>query len=485
MLPELGRQLSISGVYRMNVRTRFAPSPTGFLHVGGARTALFCYLFARRHGGTFVLRIEDTDRERSTQESVDAILDGMQWLGLKYDEGPFYQTQRFDRYAEVINDLLAKDHAYHCYCSKERLEALREGQKTSGDKPRYDGRCAQGRPSDAGDAPPVVRFRNPKSGAVSFDDLVRGNVTISNAELDDLIIARGDATPTYNFTVVVDDLDMQITHVVRGDDHINNTPRQINIMMALGAEIPKFAHLPMILGSDGQRLSKRHGAVSVLQFKHDGYLPDALLNYLVRLGWSCGDQEIFSRDEMASLFDLDAVNRAASTFDMDKVGWLNQHYLKETDAKLLVPAFAERLEALSISTTTGPELHSVIEAQRERAQTLSEMAAQSAFYFVEPDGYDEGAAQKHLRPVAAAPLAKLLDALTELDVWQRQYLERAVNETIEALDIKLGKVAQPLRVALSGRAATPSIDITLELVGKERTLARIKRALRFIENRAK
>lgn len=469
----------------MSVRTRFAPSPTGFLHVGGARTALFCYLFARRHGGDFVLRIEDTDRERSTQESVDAILHGMDWLGLDYDEGPVYQTQRFDRYKEVIQDLLDRDLAYYCYCSRERLDALREEQKAAGLKPRYDRRCADGVASPPEGVQPVVRFRNPKDGVVQFNDAVRGEVTISNTELDDLIIARADGTPTYNFTVVVDDLDMNITHVVRGDDHVNNTPRQINIMRALGASEPQFAHLPMILGSDGQRLSKRHGAVSVLQFRDDGYLPDALLNYLVRLGWSHGDQEVFSRAEMIDLFALDGVNKAAATFDMDKLGWLNQHYLKESAPESLTSAFEYQLQQMAISPANGPDLGEVMVAQRERAQTLREMAEQSVFYFREPDGFDEGAAKKHLRPVAAEPLLALRARLADVSDWQAETLGVVVNDTVEALELKLGKLAQPLRVALSGRAATPGIDITLALVGKERTLARIDKALAFIEERTK
>jgi glutamyl-tRNA synthetase len=469
----------------MTVRTRFAPSPTGFLHVGGARTALFCYLFARRHGGEFVLRIEDTDRERSTQESVDAILHGMDWLGLEYDEGPIYQTHRFERYKEVLDDLVDRDLAYHCYCSKERLDILREEQKATGLKPRYDGHCAAGVASPPTGVSPVVRFRNPQSGAVTFDDAVRGQVTINNDELDDLIIARGDGTPTYNFTVVVDDLDMNITHVVRGDDHVNNTPRQINIMRALGADEPAFAHLPMILGPDGQRLSKRHGAVSVLQFRDDGYLPDALLNYLVRLGWSHGDQEIFSRAEMVDLFALDAVNKAAATFDMDKLGWVNQHYIKEQTPESLCAPLEYQLQQLSLPSTNGPELSDVVVAQRERAQTLREMAEQSAFYYQEPAGFDEGAAKKHLRPVAAEPLEALRARLATLSEWDPEGLSNAVNETVELLDLKLGKLAQPLRVALSGRAATPAIDVTLALVGKEQTLARIDKALAFIAERAK
>ncbi|MEM7504963.1 MAG: glutamate--tRNA ligase [Pseudomonadota bacterium] len=469
----------------MTVRTRFAPSPTGFLHVGGARTALFCYLFARRHGGDFVLRIEDTDRERSTQASVDAILHGMEWLSLDYDEGPVFQTSRFERYAQVLQDLLDKDLAYRCYCSRERLEAMREGQRAAGLKPRYDGHCAEGVTSAPAGVAPVIRFRNPREGSVTFDDAVRGTVTFDNSELDDLIIARGDGTPTYNFTVVVDDLDMRITHVVRGDDHINNTPRQINIMRALGADTPAFAHLPMILGADGQRLSKRHGAVSVVQFRDDGYLPHALLNYLARLGWSHGDQEIFTRAELIENFSLDAVNRAAASFDYGKLSWLNQHYLKEMPAADLSSAFAAQLASADVDVgARTDELPVMIEAHRERAQTLKEMAAQSAFYFRDPEEFDDGAAKKHLRPVAADPLKALRERLSAVDEWEEGVLGRVVDSTVEDLEIKLGKLAQPLRVALSGRAATPSIDVTLSLVGKAAALRRIDRALEFIEARA-
>ena len=468
----------------MTVRTRFAPSPTGFLHVGGARTALFCYLFARHHGGEFILRIEDTDRERSTQASVDAILDGMAWLGLDYDEGPFYQTHRFDRYREVVDSLLEKDLAYKCYCSRERLDTLRERQREAGEKPRYDGRCAAGVDPVPADVAPVVRFRNPGDGEVVFEDAVRGTVSISNAELDDLIIARGDGTPTYNFTVVVDDLDMNITHVVRGDDHVNNTPRQINIMRALGAEEPVFAHLPMILGQDGQRLSKRHGAVSVLQFAEEGYLPDALLNYLVRLGWSHGDQEIFSREDMVAMFDLGDVNRAPASFDTDKLNWLNQHYIKSAPARTLVEVLGAKLESASIDISAGPALEAVVELHRDRAQTINELAEQTAFYFVEPEGYDEQAAKKHLRPVAAEPLVRLRKALDALGDWNAETVQQALDVTLAELDLKLPKLAIPLRVALAGKAATPSIDATLALVGKDRTLARIDRALVFIQDRA-
>ncbi len=376
----------------MRVRTRFAPSPTGYLHVGGARTALFSWLYARRHGGVFVLRIEDTDLERSTPESVNAILEGMAWLGLDYDEGPFYQTKRFDRYHEMTEKLLAEGKAYRCYCSRERLDALREEQMARKIKPRYDGHCRSCQDGDP-ERPHVIRFKNPIDGAVVVDDLIKGKVPFNNAELDDLIIRRSDGSPTYNFTVVVDDLEMEITHVLRGDDHINNTPRQINIYHALGATPPSFAHLPMILGPDGSRLSKRHGAVSVTQYRDDGYLPEALLNYLVRLGWSHGDQEIFSIDEMASLFGIEAINRAAASFDNEKLAWLNQHYIKSATPAHLATLLSPHLGALGVDPASGPDLVEVARVQQERAKTLQEMAAISLFIYRDFDSYDETAAK--------------------------------------------------------------------------------------------
>lgn len=466
------------------IRTRFAPSPTGLLHVGGARTALFSWLYARHHGGQFVLRVEDTDRERSTQASVDAILEGMAWLGLDYDEGPFFQTERLERYQEVVQQLRDADLAYPCWCSRERLDTLREEQRARGDKPRYDGHCRDGLAHPPADVKPVIRFRNPTAGVVEFNDAVRGQVTIANDELDDLVIARGDGMPTYNFSVVVDDLDMGITHVVRGDDHVNNTPRQLNIMDALGGTRPTYAHVPMILGADGQRLSKRHGAVSVTQFRDEGYLPEALLNYLVRLGWSHGDQEIFSREEMVSLFELDAVNRAPSAFDFDKLNWLNAHYIKECDLDRLGHALGTHLEARGVGHDDGPALANVALAQRERANTLVDMAAQSEFYYRDFDEFEEAAARKHLRPVVGEPLARLVNRLEALESWTEESVHAAVNAAAEAEGLKLGKLAQPLRVAVSGRAATPPIDVTLALVGRERTLARLRTALAWIERRA-
>jgi glutamyl-tRNA synthetase len=464
----------------MTVRTRFAPSPTGYLHVGGARTALFSYLFARRHGGTFILRIEDTDVERSTAESVNAILEGMTWLGLAFDEGPFYQTQRFDRYNAVIDELIAKGAAYRCDCPKERLEALREEQMAKRIKPRYDGHC---RHRDlSAEAPHVVRFRNPDDGEVVVDDLIRGRVVFSNQELDDLIIRRSDGAPTYNLTVVVDDWDMGISHVIRGDDHVNNTPRQINILRALGVEPPRYAHVPMILGADGSRLSKRHGAVSVVGYRDQGYLPEALLNYLVRLGWSHGDQEIFSFDEMIELFDISEVNKAAAIFNTDKLQWLNQHYLQHGDPKRIAHLLSPHLGRLGIDPATGPDLATVVQIQAARAKTLVELAEISAFTYQDFDEYDEPSARKHLRPEAAEALTRLSDGfeLLALEDWEPETLHRVVERVAEDLGLKLGKIAQPLRVAVVGRAASPGIDQTLWLVGKDATLRRIDRALGHI-----
>jgi len=464
------------------MRTRFAPSPTGYLHIGGARTALYSWLHARKHGGRFVLRIEDTDRERSTEASVNAILEGMTWLGLEYDEGPFYQTQRFDRYAEVIQQLLDKGLAYRCYCSREELDALREQQMARKEKPRYNGKCRAGaEPRDG--VEPVIRFKNPTEGAVVIDDLVKGRVVIQNSELDDLIIARSDGTPTYNLTVVVDDWDMGVTHVIRGDDHLNNTPRQINLLRALGAELPTYAHVPMILGEDGKRLSKRHGAVSVMQYREEGFLPEALLNYLVRLGWSHGDQEIFSIDEMIELFDITEVNSAASTFNREKLLWLNQQYIINARPEYIAHHLSIHLGDMGIDPSEGPDILRVVKAQQERARTLVEMAQISEFIYRDFDEFDPQAAKKHLRPVAQEPLEKMKAALTALDDWSPEALHRAVQQVSEQLELKMGKVAQPLRVAVVGRAASPGIDETLALVGREATLRRIDKALDYIQQR--
>jgi glutamyl-tRNA synthetase len=465
----------------MTVRTRFAPSPTGYLHVGGARTALFSWLYARKHGGKFVLRIEDTDLERSTAESVNAILEGMTWLGLEYDEGPFYQTERFYRYNAVIEDLLEKGLAYRCNCSRERLDDLRESAMQQKQKPRYDGHCRDKEVSP--DEPHVIRFRNPDTGVVRVDDLIRGQVSFNNEELDDLIIRRTDGSPTYNLTVVVDDMDMQITHVIRGDDHLNNTPKQINILRAMGAELPQYGHVPMILGDDGARLSKRHGAVSVMQYREEGFLPEALLNYLVRLGWSHGDQEIFSIDEMIELFDIDAVNKAASSFNTEKLLWLNQHYIKSDDPKRIAHLLSPHMGDLGIDPAEGPDLADVAEAHQERANTLVEMAGMAAFCYRDYDEFDAAAAKKHLRGVAREPLERMRAVLEALGEWTETSLHAAVQKVSDELELKMGKVAQPLRVAVVGRAASPGIDATLRLVGKEATLRRIDRALAYIRQR--
>jgi len=466
------------------IRTRFAPSPTGYLHVGGARTALFSWLYARKHGGTFILRIEDTDLERSTAESVDAILQGMTWLGLDYDEGPFFQTHRFPRYKEVIQQMLKAGTAYHCYCTKDRLDQLRAEQMARKEKPRYDGRCRDGVANPPKDIPPVVRFRNPRDGAVVVEDMIRGHVVVNNNELDDLIIARSDGSPTYNFTVVVDDVDMRISHVIRGDDHLNNTPRQINMMKALGFTPPVYAHVPMILGPDGARLSKRHGAVSVMQYREEGYLPEALLNYLVRLGWSHGDQEIFSLEEMIRLFDVVDVNSSASSFDPQKLQWLNQHYLKTSPVEHVAHHLSHHLGKVDIDPTLGPDLHEVIKSQCERAKTLAEMAAASVFLYKDIEAYEEKDAATHLKPETLAGLISLRERLAALALWTAEEIHAAIHAVAEQQGLKLGKIAQPVRVAVAGRAVSPPIDQTLYMLGRERTLERLDRAIRYIEGRA-
>ena len=462
----------------MSVRTRFAPSPTGYLHVGGARTALFSWLYARKHGGRFVLRIEDTDLERSTQESVNAILEGMTWLGLEYDEGPFYQTHRFERYNEVIGLLMDKGLAYRCNCSKDRLEALRETQMARKQKPRYDGHCRGRHVSPEEDH--VIRFRNPVDGAVVIDDEIRGRVMVANAELDDLVIRRSDGSPTYNLTVVVDDHDMEISHVIRGDDHLNNTPRQINLLRALGWDVPTYAHVPMILGDDGARLSKRHGAVSVMQYMQDGYLPEALLNYLVRLGWSHGDQEVFSLDEMIQLFSLDAVNRSPSSFNTEKLRWLNQQYIKSTDPRRVAHLLSSHLGDRGVDPAEGPDVVAVVEAQRERASTLEELAGISLFYYRDFDDFDDAAAKKAFKGGADAALEAVGQRLEALTDWNRGALHEAVAATVEALGVGFGKVAMPLRVAVTGGAPSPDLDLTLYLVGRDAVLRRIDRAIDYI-----
>ncbi|MCC6714087.1 MAG: glutamate--tRNA ligase [Gammaproteobacteria bacterium] len=464
----------------MTVRTRFAPSPTGYLHIGGARTALFSWLYARRYRGTFILRIEDTDIERSTQEAVDAILESMDWLGLDYDEGPYYQTKRFDRYREVIGQMLEAGTAYRCYCSKEKLEAMRAEQMARKEKPRYSGCCrARTDPPPSG-VQPVVRFRNPLDGEVVVNDQIHGRVVFQNSELDDLIIARGDGTPTYNFTVVVDDMDMGITHVIRGDDHLNNTPRQINILQALGATPPLYAHVPMILGPDGRKLSKRHGTVSVMECEKEGILPEALLNYLVRLGWSHGDQEVFSIEELTEIFDAAHVNKSAAAVNPEKLLWLNQHYIKT----LPVAVVARRLEVyvrrIGLNPENGPSLIEVVEALRERAKTLVEMAAACRCFYADFGHYHEEAARTHLTAAVLPAFEALQSRLAKLEPWSAAGVHEAVAGVADVHGLKLGKLAQPLRVAVTGGTVSPPIDATVALIGRERVLGRLARAIETI-----
>jgi glutamyl-tRNA synthetase len=459
----------------MTVRTRFAPSPTGFLHIGGLRTALFCWLYARRHAGKFVLRIEDTDLERSTAEAIQQILDGLAWAGLDHDEGPFYQTRRFDRYREVIQELLAKGSAYRCYCTKEELEQMRAEQVERGAKPRYDGRWrdrSDSRPCVA----PVVRFKNPLDGEVVVDDVVHGRVVFQNSELDDLIIARSDGTPTYNFCVVVDDMDMQITHVIRGDDHLNNTPRQMNMLLALGREPPIYAHLPMILGADGAKLSKRHGAVSVLQYRDEGYLPEAVLNYLVRLGWSHGDQEIFSIEEMVRLFDIADVNKSASAFNVEKLAWLNQQHMMRAPLGRIATVLRWHLQREGVQAGDDLQLEQIVLAQRERAKTVKEMAANSLFFFRAPLAYDDKAVRKHVTPEVAALLGEVTVELGRLENWCAEPIHQVISAAAAAKGLALGKLAQPIRLAVCGGTVSPPIDATLAILGKPESLSRLRTA---------
>ena len=465
----------------MTVRTRFAPSPTGYLHIGGARTALFSWAYARRQGGTFVLRIEDTDLERSTGTSVQAILDSMRWLGLDWDEGPFFQMRRLDRYREVAERLVREGKAYYCYASREELETLREAQRARGEKPRYDARW---RPENARalrltpppGVKPVLRFKNPDQGEVTFHDLVKGAITVANAELDDLVLLRADGVPTYNFGVVVDDLDMGITHVIRGDDHVNNTPRQVNILRALGAQLPEFAHVPMILGPDGERLSKRHGAVSVMQYEEDGYLPEALVNYLARLGWSHGDEEVFPRERFVEWFDLAHVSRSAAQFNPEKLRWLNHQYVKAADNERLAALVAPRIEREGGRLSGGPDLKSVAALLKERAETLNDLAEAAMMFYGELHA-DAALVAKHLTPEARPGLADLRQSLEGLADWSEQGIQAAIQEVLKRNKVKMPLLAMPVRVIVFGLAQTPSLAPVLALAGRERVLERLGRYL--------
>ena len=467
----------------MTVRTRFAPSPTGVLHIGSVRTALFCFLYAHHRNGEYLLRIEDTDRERSTPENVEAILDGLNWLGIKSQGSVVYQTQRFSRYREVIDKWLVEGKAYRCFCSREELSQMREQQAASGQKTRYDGRCRD-RTTHPDGVDSVVRFKNPLDGNVIVEDTVRGHVSFRNSELDDIIIARADGTPTYNFTVVVDDADMAITHVIRGDDHLNNTPKQMNMIEALGASMPVYAHLPMILGTDGAKLSKRHGAVDVREYREQGYLPEALLNYLVRLGWSHGDQEFFTMDEMIRLFDISGINQSASAFNPDKLRWLNQQHIMKLSTRDLAERLKPFLLRNGFDLALGPEPEAVAAAYRERAETLAELANTVRYCYEDFSEFEVAAAKKALRGAILPALVDVGERLADLDEWTREVIGTAIADCAKEFQLGLGKIGQPLRVAVTGGAVSPPIDTTLELVGRERTLARIRRAVAFIESKA-
>ncbi len=461
------------------LRTRFAPSPTGYLHIGGARTALFCWAYAKKNGGTFILRVEDTDRERSTDASTQAILASMQWLGLEY-EGPYFQMERLERYRVVADELLRSGHAYHDYSSREELDALREQQRARGEKPRYDGRWRPENAASLGLQPPpgvkpVIRFRNPDEGAVTFNDLVKGEITVANAELDDLVLMRADGIPTYNFGVVVDDIDMKITHVIRGDDHVNNTPRQINVYRALGAELPQFAHVPMILGQDGERLSKRHGAVSVMQYEEEGYLPEALLNYLARLGWSHGNEEKFSRDQLVGWFDLEHISKSPARFDTEKLTWLNAQYLKEADEARLAELTQRFLVQDGLDLTAGPPLIRVVGLLRDRASTVRELASAAEYFYRTIEAPDALKAQ-HVTADVQPALRQLRQRFAEIE-WERANINEAIKSVVAEHKLKLPKIAMPLRVLVAGTTHTPSIDAILELIGKAQVLARLDQNL--------
>jgi glutamyl-tRNA synthetase len=460
----------------MAVRTRFAPSPTGFLHIGGARTALFSWAYARRHGGKFVLRIEDTDVERSTAESVNAILEGLKWLGIDWDEGPFFQMKRLARYREVAEQLMKDGCAYKCWMTREELDALRKEQIQKGLKPRYDGRWRPERGlKPPADRPPVIRFRNPDAGEVTFNDLVKGPITVANAELDDLVILRADGVPTYNFGVVVDDLDMEITHVIRGDDHVNNTPRQVNIFNALKKPLPHFAHVPMILGADGERLSKRHGSVSVIQYRDEGFLPEALGNTLARLGWSHGNDEVISKEQLVQWFDLAHVSRSPAQFNPEKALWLNQQYMKVADDVRLSGLVELVLRDMGVPTDDGPPIDKVVALLKERANTVVHLAENARMFY----SYASPTAQsiaEHV-PVRTKPVLKSLAARLEGVAWERKALGATISEVLKSSGLKMPELAMPMRLIVTGRTQTPSLDVVLELIGRDKVLARMAQHL--------
>ncbi|PLK58180.1 glutamate--tRNA ligase [Candidatus Palibaumannia cicadellinicola] len=464
----------------MKIKTRFAPSPTGYLHIGGARTAFYSWLFARNQGGEFILRIEDTDLERSTPQAIDAIIDSLKWLKIDWDQGPYFQTKRFARYNSLINHMLENGCAYKCYCSKKRLDKLRKDQITNGQKPRYDGHCRNSYQNNISDQPCVIRFRNPQEGSVIFNDLIRGTIKYSNKELDDLIIRRTEGTPTYNFCVVVDDFDMKITHVIRGEDHINNTPRQINILKALGAPIPEYAHLSMIMGNDGKNLSKRHGAVGVMQYRDEGFLPEALLNYLVRLGWSYGNQEVFSLDEMKKLFSIEAVSKSASSLDSKKLLWYNHFYIQTLSIDYITTNLLWHMKRQGIDMCIDPPLKDLVKLFRGRCKTIKEMATSCHYFYQDFSIFDTKAANNYLLPGATIPLQRVREKLEALNNWTKESVHNAIYQTAEELEVKIEQVTMPLRVAVTGVSQSPTLDVTIQAIGKLRSLKRIDMALNFI-----
>ena len=465
----------------MTVVTRFAPSPTGYLHVGGARTALYSWLYAKKNDGKFILRIEDTDLERSTPEAVQAILDGMSWLGMEGDGEIFYQTKRFDTYKSYVQKLLEADKAYKCYLSKEALEELRAKAEETNERIDYE---AENKNIEVSEGMPfVVRFRNPKEGSVKWSDTIRGEMEISNSEMDDMIILRSDGSPTYNFCVVIDDWEMGMTHVIRGEDHLINTAKQINIFDALGAKVPTYAHCSMILGDDGKKLSKRHGAVGVMQYRDDGYLPQALINYLVRLGWSHGDQEVFTLEELFEHFDINDINNSASAFNTEKLNWMNQQYMKLLPAEEVASHLAWHFDNQGVDVSKGPDLTTIVELQGERVKTLKEMAEISTYFYQDFTEFDAAAAKKHLRPVAKEPLSLAKDKLAALTDWTAENIQAAINDTAAELELGMGKVGMPLRVASTGGGNSPSLDVTLVNLNQADVVARIDMALAFIADR--
>lgn len=464
----------------MKIRTRFAPSPTGYLHIGGARTALFNWLYAKKYQGEYILRIEDTDQERSKTEFTQDILTSLDWLGINSSIEPVFQSKRTENYQLAIQYLLDNRKAYYCYCSKERIEVIRNEQMKNKQKPRYDGFCRDLSSPPNSDIKPVVRFKNPQDGSIAIKDHVRGNVVVQNSELDDLILARSDGSPTYHLCVVVDDIDFEITHVIRGDDHLNNTPRQINIFKALNKEIPEYAHIPLIHGKDGKRLSKRHGAVSVNQYRTDGFLPQALLNYLVRLGWSYGDQEIFSINDMLNLFDFSSIQQSAATFDLEKLLWVNHQHMKNTSGSTIRAILEDYFCANGVHIEEKPDIAAIYDVQKERYKNLLDLCMASDYFYNDIKNYDEKAAKKNFSQNSIGILKELKTKLEEIDIWSSEHIQASIKEVADKMGLKLGNVAPTLRLAVTGRTVSPSIGITLELLGSKKSLQRIDQAIEYI-----